>query len=75
MKRALFVVILAGLTGAGCMTMREEHKPPKAVMKDAPPPVVTEHGINEKNAAEKAEALRRELEHDLAKKGAAGGPK
>jgi hypothetical protein len=67
MKRALCVALLTGLAGLGCMSLREGDKTPKAVLKE-PPPVVTEHGITEKNAAEKAEALRRELEYDLAKK-------
>ena len=74
MKRALCVALLTGLAGLGCMSLPEVTKPAKAAPKP-PPPVVTEQDITEKNAAEKAEALRRELEHDLGKKAPDAPPK
>jgi len=65
MKRALCLAFLITLAGLGCISPHEGGYTPKALLKEKePPPVVTEHGITEKNAAERAEALRRELEYD-----------
>lgn len=74
MKRALCVALTMALAGAGCLSVPEVARPGKAPPKE-PPPVVTEHGITEKNAAEKAEALRRELEYDLARQAPAAPAK
>ncbi|MFO0844695.1 MAG: hypothetical protein U0797_20245 [Gemmataceae bacterium] len=70
MKRIGYGLVLAALTAAGCaptMTFFQDgQKPPKVELKPAPPPqAVTPDTVTEKNAADKAKALREELEHEL----------
>ncbi len=65
MKRIGLVVLLVALAGLGCLPpsyLRDDHKPPKVEMKEAPAPPVRPEGITEKNAAEVARRLRAELE-------------
>lgn len=71
MKRIGYGLILTGLTLAGCApTMsffQDDKKPPKVEMKPvpAPPAAVTPDTVSEKNAADKAKALRDEIEHEM----------
>lgn len=72
MKRiAVLLLFVAGLSAVGCLS-GPQPKDDKTTAKFAPappPPTVMADGINEKNAAEKAKALRAELEADLARQG------
>lgn len=71
MKRIGYGLVLAAWTAVGCsptMTFFQDgKKPPKVELKPAPPPAaaVTADTVTEKNAADKAKALRKELEHEL----------
>jgi hypothetical protein len=70
MKRIGYGLILTGLTLAGCaptMTFfQDDKKPPQVEMKPLPtPPAVTPDTVSEKNAADKAKALREEIEHEM----------
>jgi hypothetical protein len=70
MKRIGYGLVLTGLTLAGCATpmtfFQDDKKPPKVEMKPSPaPPAVTPDAVSEQNAADKAKALRDELEHEM----------
>jgi hypothetical protein len=68
MKRIGQVLILAALAGSGCLPesfLQTDKKPPQVEMAPAVLPVVTADVIREDNAAEKAKALREELEHEM----------
>jgi hypothetical protein len=66
MKKGWFVLAL--LLTAGCLhpgSVADPRKAPPTVVAPAPgPPPVTEDGITEQNAAERARALRQELERE-----------
>lgn len=63
MKQIAMVLILGVLSG-GCLPfVREQPKPPPVDLQPSAPPAVSADEVNEANAAEKAKALREELEH------------
>ena len=71
MKRIAYVLILTGLASVGCISWpfsRDDKKLPEVEMMERAPAAVTADTINEQNAADRARALREELEHDLQKK-------
>jgi hypothetical protein len=70
MNRIGYGLILTALTLAGCsptMTFfQDDKKPPKVELKPLPaPPAVTPDTVSEENAADRAKALRDELEHEM----------
>ena len=71
MKRIAYVVILAGLASAGCISwpfFRDDKKPPQVEMVERAPAAVTADTVTDQNAGERAKALREELEHDVEKR-------
>jgi hypothetical protein len=71
-----FAVLGAALTGLGCMPMTVAHDDPAAKVKIQPPPappIVMPDSVNEKNAWERARALREEEENEASRTGAPVG--
>lgn len=65
MKIAWCCLLLAMTAGAGCVEfplLKESAKAPPAATRKEPAPVTADQ-VNEGNAYEKAEALRKELDH------------
>ena len=72
MKRIGLLMLGVCLMGLGCVPpsfMRTETPEKKVEIKPPPaPPVVTADSVTEKNASDRARALREELEHEAARK-------
>lgn len=68
MKRIGYLLLVAALGSPGCClpdSFFEANEKPPRVELSVPPPAVTPDTVDEKNAAERAEALRQELEYEL----------
>lgn len=67
MKRIVYVLILASVATVGCDLTEPfvgGKKPPPVVMAPRAPDVVMPESITDKNAPDRAKALREELEYD-----------
>jgi hypothetical protein len=67
MKRIALFLCMAAWSAPGCMfNFTNQEKPPQVEMKQPVlPPSVTADSVTEQNAADRARALREELEHDM----------
>jgi hypothetical protein len=72
MKRIAALVLGLALVGPGCLTPNGPDKDPRKQAKAMPPapppaaPAVVAQDVNDKNAADKAKALRAEIERERA---------
>jgi hypothetical protein len=77
MNRLCLLIVGVALTGLGCVPpfLRDEQQPPKVIVKPPPaPPVVMPDSVQENNAADRARALREELDFEEAQKKRPGAP-